>query len=147
MPRPRKSAEDHIQIARDFLQHSDQEFEACDPLQGSEKLWGAASHAVTAIARQRGWAFSKYNHHLGTGPIHRSPADMAVWGDVLSRNAVDRLAEEYNDRVLSLGFSVAQKFHANFYHDSMEDDEIERDRPMVHEFVYRILNMANEAGQ
>ena len=125
MPRPRKPAEDHIRIARDFLEHSDREFDAGDHLQGSEKLWGAASHAVTAIAKQRGWAFSKYNHR---------------------RNAVDRLAEEYNDRALSLGYSVAQKFHANFYHDSMEDDEIERDRPMVHEFVHRILGMVNSPG-
>ena len=125
MPRPRKPAEDHIQIARNFLEHSDRKFEAGDPLQGSEKLWGAASHAVTAVAKQRGWPFSKYNHR---------------------RNAVNRLAEEYNDRALVSEFSVAQKFHANFYHDSMEDDEIEQDRPIVHGFVHRILNMVNSPG-
>lgn len=126
MPRPRKTAGDHIKIVQEFLEHSDREFEAGDPLQGSEKLWGAASHAVTAVAKQRGWAFSKYNHR---------------------RNAVDRLAEEYNDRALSSEFSVAQKFHANFYHDSMEDDEIERDRHIVHGFVHRILDMVNAASQ
>ena len=123
--RPGMTVSEHVQTALQFLEHSDREFEAGDAMQGSEKLWGAASHAVTAIAKQRGWAFSKYNHR---------------------RNAVRRLAEEYQDDSLFLSYSVALKFHANFYHDTMEDPEIEDDRPAVHNFVRRIVSMVEESG-
>ena len=40
----------HIQTAQDFLEAADREFEAGDILQGSEKMWGAASHAVMAVS-------------------------------------------------------------------------------------------------
>ena len=108
--RPGMTVSEHVQAALEFLGHSDR---------------GAASHAVTAIAKQRGWAFSKYNHR---------------W------NAVRRLAEEYGDRALVAEFSVAQKFHANFYHNTMEDDEVERDRPIVQDFVRRIVGMVEESA-
>ena len=36
------------------------------------------------------------------------------------------LAEEYGDESLEAGFTVAEKCHANFYHDFMEDHELER---------------------
>ena len=55
--------------------------------------------------------------------------------------AVDRLAQEYNDPLLVASFSVAQKFHTNFYRDSMEDDEIVRDRPIVEHFIRRIMTI------
>ena len=123
--RPGMSIEEHVQAALQFLEHSDREFETGDIMQGSEKLWGAASHAVTAIAKQRGWAFSKYNHR---------------------RNAVHRLAEEYDDRAVVAQFSVARAFRDNFYHDTMEDDMIEDGRPIVHNFVRRIIGMIEESG-
>ena len=45
--------EEHRRTAREFLAASDQEFAAGDHLQASEKLWGAASHAVMAAAMLR----------------------------------------------------------------------------------------------
>ena len=45
---------EHIETAKQFLADSDREFLDGDELQASEKLWGAASHAVMAIAEQRG---------------------------------------------------------------------------------------------
>ena len=122
--RPGMTILEHVQTALEFLEHSDREFQA-GIMQGSEKLWGAASHAVTAIAKQRGWAFSKYNHR---------------------RNAVRRLAEEYNEPLLTAGYALALTFHANFYHDTMEDDVIEDGRPIVHNFVRRIVGMVRESG-
>ena len=49
------SPREHRQIARDFLAASDEEFERGDVLQGAEKLWGAAAHAVMAAAQEREW--------------------------------------------------------------------------------------------
>ena len=115
-----KTVEEHVQIARSFLANADREFDAGDQLQGSEKLWGAATHAVTALAKQRGWRFGKATAR---------------------RAAVDRLAEEENDPSLSDGYWGAEQFHANFYHDFMEDHTIERGRPVVARFVNRILAM------
>ena len=40
----------HAATANEFLDASDQEFAAGDHLQASEKLWGAATHAVMAVA-------------------------------------------------------------------------------------------------
>ena len=58
------------------MEAADQEFAAGDVLQGSEKLWGAASHAIMAVAQERGWQFGS----------HRAMKD-----------AARRLAKEYGD--------------------------------------------------
>ena len=110
--------ENHSQTALDFLTASDEEFAAGDHLQASEKLWGAASHAVMAVADQRGWECRS----------HRA-----------MKNAVERIAENNADELVNGGFAQAEKFHKNFYHDEMEDFEIAIDRPGVHAFVHRML--------
>lgn len=112
--------QEHSQTAREFLLASDREFATGDILQGSEKLWGAAAHAVMAVAQQRGWRFSD----------HRA-----------LRSAADRLADELQEPILASNFSVAEKFHANFYHDFMQDFEIEGDRKNVRDFVSSILSL------
>ena len=37
---------------------------------------------------------------------------------------------------------VAEKFHANFYHDFMEDFQLDADRPTVNNFVESLLTLA-----
>ena len=110
--------QEHTQTAQDFLTASDREFDAGDVLQGSENLWGAAAHAVMAVAQQRGWRFGD----------HRA-----------LRDAATRLADELDEPILASNFSVAEKFHANFYHDFMQDFEIPGDREQVRYFVNSIL--------
>ncbi len=110
--------EEHTQTTQQFLEQADAEFAAGDSPQGSEKMWGAASHAVMALAQQRDWPFGS----------HRS-----------LKIAADRLAEEYNDPGISDGFLSAQQFHANFCHDFMEVDDLERGRESVRRFVARLL--------
>ena len=48
------------QIARDFLATSDHEFEIGDVVQGAEKLWGAAAHAIMAVAQEREWPYQSH---------------------------------------------------------------------------------------
>lgn len=112
---------EHGQTAREFLEQAEAEFEAGDILQGSEMLWGAATHAIMANAQLRGWNFGS----------HRSMAQ-----------AVDRLAVEVGDEFLESGFGVAEKCHANYYHDFMEDYELMRVRTIVPRFVSRLLALA-----
>ena len=113
-----RQTEQHVQAARDSLEAADREFASGDHLQGSEKLWGAASHAVMAVAQQRGLSFGS----------HRA-----------LKEAVQRPAEDTGDRALIGGFGIAEKFHANFYHDFMEDYQLDADRPVIREFVMRMM--------
>lgn len=49
------TVQEHAQQSREFLAASDREFASGDHLQAAEKLYRAASHAVIAVAKQRGW--------------------------------------------------------------------------------------------
>ena len=111
---------DHRETALHFLDASDDEFARGDVLQGAEKLWGAAAHAVMSVAVERGWPHTS----------HRS-----------LKNAVEQLADEYDLSDIDGYFLAAEKFHRHFYHDSMEDWERETDRPKVHKFVHRVLSL------
>ena len=109
---------DHAAKALDFLAQSDAEFAEGDRLQASEKLWGAATHAIMAAAQQRGWRHGS----------HRALKEVA-----------EQLSDDHNDPLIEYGFLAAEKFHRNFYHDNMEDFELDLDRPKVHDFVRRVL--------
>ena len=111
-------ASEHARIALAWLTVSDEEFAEGRRMQASEKLWGAAAHAILAVAVERGW------RHGG----HR---DFIV--------AVRRLAEEAGDETLSEYFDEARRFHANFYQNFMVDGALRDFRPLVHQFVPDIL--------
>jgi hypothetical protein len=117
--------QERIQAAMTFLRQSDEEFAAGDHLQASEKLYGAAVQVVTAIAQQRNW---RYDSHRAM------------------KNNVYRLGREYGDNFIVGGFAAAEKFHWNFYHDSLEPYEIEGERPIVHDFVARLAVLADAEG-
>ena len=121
--RRQKTVQDHVYAALQFLDQSDLEFAAGDNRQGSEKLWGAVTQAVMAVAKQRGWDWGKHGAR---------------------RVAVSRLDEEAPSYKFNLGFFAAHQFHANFYHDFMEDDEIAQGRPLVSQFVRDILSLIDE---
>ena len=112
--------EEHVQTARAFLDESDGLFEQGDVLQGSEKVWGAAAHAMMAVAQQRGWPYDSH------GSL---------------KHASRRLSEETGDTTVRDRFAVAEKFHINFYHHGMEDYEIADDRPLVRALVERLLTL------
>ena len=108
------TVEECVAQALEFVAQSEAEFEAGDTRQGAEKLYGAACQVVMAAAKQRGWAF-------------RSHRD--------NKNTATRLADEYDDRSLSLGFIAAERFHIHFFHGDMEDYEIDANRPELSAYV------------
>ena len=110
----------HDEVARNFLRDADREFAVGDTLQASEKLWGAASHAMMALAQQRRWDFRSHK---------------------ALKLAARRVAEEQSDDTIRLKFAVAEKCHIDFYHGFLEDYEIEEVRPDVHDFVNRVLEL------
>ena len=117
------TAAEHAQAAREFLVASDREFAAGDHLQGSEKLYGAATQAIIAICQERGWRYQS----------HRA-----------MKNAVINLGREYDDPFIVAGFATAERFHENFFHDNMEDYDVEGERPAVHRFVVRVLELLDD---
>ena len=116
------TVQEHVDTAREFLAASDREFLDGDDLQASEKLWGAASHAIMAVAEQRGLKYGR----------HRQLREIAT-----------QLAQEHGDPLIDKGFNVAETFHRNFYHAFMEEYEIEQGRPEVHEFTERVLELVS----
>ena len=106
------------QAALAFLEDAEREFAAGDARQASEKLWGAATDAITAVALERGWN-------------HTSHRDM--------KNAVQRLAVEPGNNYLDAQFAAVEKFHINFFNPALEDHEIEADKPIARAFVHRTL--------
>ena len=113
-------ADDHVRTALDFLVRSDQYFAADDRLQGSEKLWGAAAHAILALSRMRRWPLGSHSR---------------------IRENASRLSRELGESHLSTDFDSAERFHANFYHDYMTESDIGIERPLVHRFVNRVLSL------
>ena len=114
---------DHAQTAAGFLADSDREFHAGDTLQASEKLWGAAAHAIMAVAQLRGLEY-------GT---HRALI-----------NAARTIADEADDERLRSGILAARHFHSNFYNGTMEPEDIEYDRPLVHRYVALMLTLLDQ---
>ena len=114
------TVEEYAAQALKFLEQSDAEFAAGDTRQGAEKLYGAACQIVIAAAKQRGWGYSS----------HRD-----------NKNATVRLAEEYDDVVLQMGFLAAEKFHVHFFHGNLEDYELDADRPMARLYVQRMVDL------
>ncbi len=112
---------EHTQTAQDFLEAADREFEAGDDLQGSEKMWGAAAHAVMMVAQERGWLYDSQRHLAA---------------------AADRIARETGDDALVGGFVAARGFRANSGIGFMEDDDLARGRRVVRRFVEQVLEYA-----
>ena len=110
--------QEHAQTALDFLEKADSYFEEGDQIQASEKLWGAAAHAIIAVSIERGWPHTSH------------PA---------MKRAAERLSEEHGDSLIASNFGVAEKYHIDFYHLAMTEEAWLADRPKVRDVVARVL--------
>ena len=113
--------DEHTQTAQEFLIAAEREFAVGDELQGSEKLWGAASHVIMAVAQRRGMPYGNHRAMI---------------------TAARRIAEELDDGDLRAGIAAAQLFHSNFYHGHLEPPDIEPNAELVRRFVSRMLPLA-----
>ena len=99
---------EHREMAREFLREADEYFRQGDDLQGAEKTWGAAGHAVIAVCQQRGWR-------------HRSHRAMSNAVTLLSGELRDS-GDELNANILESGFVIASNCHIHFYHRDMDEN-------------------------
>ena len=98
------SAEEYAALSRRFVRQSQEELDRGDRLQASEKAWGAAAHAVKAVAASRGW-----NHNS-----HRLLFDI-----------VDQVSRDVENPGLRSLFHAANSLHQNFYENWQPDGSVQ----------------------
>ena len=87
-----------------------------DRIQASEKVWGAAAHALKAIGEQRGWIHNNHSHIFDIG---------------------GQLGREFGQEQRFLDYlSQAQAMHQNFYDNIRDTRAIQRALSAVSEFVH-----------
>ena len=114
-------AQTHLEVSREFLIHAKEHLDLGNSLQASEKGWGAAAHAVKAVAERRGWR-------------HRSHRDLFV--------VARRISEASNRPEVIELFGVANALHQNFYEGWMDGGYIS----MSLDRVARLLDTLDEAA-
>ena len=112
-------ASEYARAALDLLEEADREFGRCNFGLTSEKLWEAAASAVRSVCVCRGWQHEEYEH--------------------LS-DAIKTLRKETQDDSLYTGFRIAH--NGQLFVGSMEEDDVDTDRPIVRRFVGKLLAAA-----
>ena len=113
----------HVRNARHFLEAADELFDQGDYVQTSEKLWGAASHALKALCIRRRWRHGKYSQ---------------------IREAARRLTEDTGDLIFAAGYVSAYGQHRNFCNDDLEPEDIDFERPLIRQMVEKTLTLAGQ---
>ncbi len=96
--------EEHLRISRQFLRQAQEEFAQGDRLQASEKAWGAAAHAVKAVAQQRGWQHDGHRYLF---------------------QAIDNIYRETGDSEILVLFRSANSLHMNLYENWQTDNSVQ----------------------
>ena len=109
--------EEHINIGRELLARAYEAADQEDLLQASEKGWGAAAHMVNGVAQRKGW------RHDGHRELYQ---------------AVNRMAQETEDRQIRVLFNSASALHSNFYENWMPKEMVEDSLAQVREFVRKL---------
>ena len=89
-------AQDNMTTSRQLIEHAEEELRNGEPLQASEKAWGAVVHRLKAVARERDW---RHDGHFHLGQV------------------VSGLVDETGDNSIEALFSIAEALHANFYNN------------------------------
>ena len=101
--------EEHVRISRQFMRQAEEEFAKGDKLQASEKAWGAAAHAVKAVAQQRGWQHNGHRYLF----------------EAIDKIYCETVDPEFLDLFRSAN-SLHMNFHENWQTDNFVQDGIER---------------------
>ena len=93
----------HWATSRRLIIQADAELAAGDRIQASEKGWGAAAHAIKAVAQERGWRHDNHARLFGIANM---------------------LAAETGDSRIRRFFNAASETHKNFYEGNMSKEDI-----------------------
>ena len=107
-------AQTHLEVSREFIIHAKEQLDVGNSLQASEKGWGAAAHAVKAVAERRGWR-------------HRSHRDLFLVARRISGTSG-------RPEIIDL-FNAASTLHQNFYEGWLDDEYIAMNLVRVERFL------------
>ena len=115
----------HWEISRRFIIQADAELAAGDLLQASEKGWGAAAHAIKAVAQERGWRHDSHSRLFG----------------IANRLAAITGMYEIPDL-----FQTASQTHKNFYEGDLDEKHIERNLGEIRTLLDILDNLSSETN-
>lgn len=114
----------HAEAAHRLLKEADYELGRCNIGLTSEKLWEAAASAVKAVCVSRGWPHDKHVH---------------------LQEAIDLLVKETGNDSLYTGFSIA--YDGQLFIGSLDEEDVDADRPVVRRLVNNLLSVAEMKGE
>ncbi len=101
--------------SRHFLDLVDDELARGELEEASKKVWGAAAHAIKAVAERRGWEHHAHN---------------------LLEQAVNRLVREEGAPMdLWIQYLTASAYHHRFYGGPPPDDAIRAGKELIAQFI------------
>jgi len=107
----------YVELAEKYLAEAEELYTKGDLLQAGEKYWGAVAALLNAVVERR-------------GRPHYTHRDYAV--------LIDELYEETGDRELVVWFGMAERLHANFYHNFMGKRQFDLHREAVLKLVEKL---------
>ena len=111
----------HRERSWHFLNLVDDEIERGELEEACNKLWGAAAHAIKAVAEQRGWPHNA--HVLLEDTVHRlvheEGAPMQLWGQ----------------------YMMATAYHQRFYGGPPIADKIRNGTELIAEFIHSLESL------
>ena len=119
---PADTVAHHRERSRHFLNLVDNELERGEPEEASNKVWGAAAHAIRAVAEQRGWRHNA--HDLLEGAVYRL---------IREESAPPHLMGQY---------CIASYFHQRFYGGPPPADGIRYGKETIAEFIRTLETLA-----
>ena len=117
------TAKQHRDISTQFLGHAEDELRKGDLLQASEKAWGAVSHYVNSIARQRNWPLGSHGQLIEN-------ANKLVSADPANASHKRRLLRSI------------EALHSNFYQAFLDEDSVREGIQDAKELI-RTLEVVN----
>lgn len=115
------AVEYHAERSWHFLELVDDEVARGEMEEAGNKLWGAAAHAIKAVAERRGWSHGAH-HDL--------------------EEVVMRLVDdEGGPAILYTYYALANWFHARFYGGPPEEGMIHHGKEQITDFIRLLENL------
>ncbi len=121
-----QSPDEHMQISRRFVQHAREELDQGERLQASEKIWGAAQHALAAVGKERGWNTDKYDQKVAIA---------------------NHLSQEFANPQIRVQNRSYESYHVNFYQNSIDRMELAEAIADVEQFVNEMERIRKRGPQ
>ena len=111
----------HSELGWHFLDLVDDEIERGEPEEACNKIWGAAAHAIKAVAERRGWFHGSHN--------------------ALADTVMRLIDDEGAPPVLYTYYLAASSFHSRFYGWPPGADEIRHGKREIANFIQMLENL------